>query len=221
MEFILFSLSRCTETNGIFKKVFNDKIVVIDASGSSKQFINGSIQLTKPENAIYPFDKDYDWCSNCASNYDDHPFITFSLLKKRFYFNLYYLKAGCCHDECCCEDALYCVQCCLFSWSLQISADNKTWTDVHKIERDYKMRRCNEKTYTLDKSYSAKFIRLIQNEPCPGDPPCIALNKMEIFGEISNEDGSEIQEDFVSYHDDDDDVSIIGHISKNGKVIVN
>ena len=74
------------------------------------------------------------------------------------------------------------------------------------------MRRCNEKTYDLDSSYEARFVRVIQNEPCPGNPPCIAINKFEIFGDVLTDDS---QEDFVSFHDDDDDVSIIGHISKN------
>ncbi|EAX88559.1 hypothetical protein TVAG_409110 [Trichomonas vaginalis G3] len=77
------------------------------------------------------------------------------------------------------------------------------------------MRYCNEKEYNLDKYYTGRYLRIIQNEACPGNPPCIALNKLEFFGEVLNDDYSQVEEDFVSYHDDDDDVSIIGHISKN------
>ncbi|EAY16284.1 hypothetical protein TVAG_423370 [Trichomonas vaginalis G3] len=88
--------------------------------------------------------------------------------------------------------------------------------------KDEKMRRCKENTYNLDKTYEAKYVRLIQNEACPGDPPCIALNKFELFGDIISEDSNVHDDDFVSYHDDDDDdVSIIGHISKNGNVKFN
>lgn len=76
---------------------------------------------------------------------------------------------------------------------------------------------CNEKTYKLDQEYTAKYVRLIQDAPCPGYPPCLAINKMEFYGEAVSEDGSPADE-FISFHDDDDDISIIGHISKNGRV---
>ncbi|EAX85197.1 hypothetical protein TVAG_569530 [Trichomonas vaginalis G3] len=83
------------------------------------------------------------------------------------------------------------------------------------------MRRCKERTYDFDKEYTAKYVRLIQNEPCPGDPPCIAINKLDLLGDVIGPDSNQIEEDFVSFHDDDDDVSIIGHISKNGNVKIN
>lgn len=215
---LLFARSASVETNGIFKRLFDDKIVVIDASGSSKQHINGSKQMTKPEYAIYPYDKQYDWCSNCGKTYDEHPWITFSLKDKKFKINGYFIRCGCCYHDCCCEDYGYCIDCCLYSWSMQISEDNKTWTEVHKVERDDSMRRCNEKTYKFNKDYTTKYIRIIQNEPCPGWPPCMSINKMEIFGEILNDNNSN---DYESFQDDDEDVSIIGHISKNGDVKFN
>ena len=77
------------------------------------------------------------------------------------------------------------------------------------------MRRCNEKTYNLDGTYEAKYVRIIQNEPCPGDPPCLAINRFDLIGDLTEFNQNKENEDFVSYHDDDDDVSIIGHISKN------
>ncbi|EAY07933.1 hypothetical protein TVAG_064810 [Trichomonas vaginalis G3] len=79
------------------------------------------------------------------------------------------------------------------------------------------MKRCHQKTYNFDKSYSAKFVRMIQDESCPGELPCIAINKLDLIGEIETGNDNE-DENFVSYHDDDDDVSIIGHISKNENV---
>ena len=182
--FIYFSGSSSSEVNGIFKKVFDDKIIEIDASGSSKQRINGTRQFTKPEYAIYPWNKEYDWCSNCGRTYEDHPWITFSLKNKKIKLTGYFVRAGCCYASsglCCCEDPSYsyCVECCLYSWSLQISNDNKTWNEVHKM-KDEEMRRCTERSYNLDRAYEAKYVRLIQNEACPGDPPCIALNKFDL-----------------------------------------
>ena len=213
-----------TKENGIFSKNFDKGIIVVDASGSSNQEINGSMQLTKPEYSTYPWNKRYDWCSNCGTTYDDHPWITYSIKNKRIKINSYFVRVGCCYNSlCCCEDYKYkyCVHCCLYSWSLQVSNDNKTWTEVHRM-KDEKMRRCKENTYNLDKTYEAKYVRLIQNEACPGDPLCIALNKFELFGDIISEDSNVHDDDFVSYHDDDDDdVSIIGHISKNGNVKFN
>ena len=220
-SFLLLSFISCNEKEKIFKQVYNNKIIVLDASGSSKQDINGSLQMTKPEYAIYPWNKRYDWCSNCGKTYSDHPYLTFSLKNKKFKVSGYFLRAGCCYSRCCCEDNGYCVHCCPFSWALQISNDNKTWTDIHKIEKDYEMRYCKEKSYNFDKTYEAKYIRLIQTEACPGDPPCIALNQIEFFGSVIDEGIQDDEENFVSYHDDDDDVSIIGHISKNGNVKVN
>ncbi|EAX95764.1 hypothetical protein TVAG_036970 [Trichomonas vaginalis G3] len=192
---------------------------MIDVSGSSKQYINGSKQLTKSEYAIYPWDKVYDWCSNCGNSNDDHPWISFSVKAKKIKFNGYFIRCGCCYyDLCCCEDEQRrCFECCLYSWSLQISDDNKTWKEVHKM-KDEGMRRCNEKTYKLDQTYEARYVRLIQNENCPGEPPCIAINKFELYGSLVGDDGRYDDDNFVSFHDDDDDVSIIGHISKNGNV---
>lgn len=206
-----------SDKQGIFYKHYHENIVVLDVSGSSKQDINGSMQLTKPEYAVYPYDKRYDWCSNCGTSYDVHPWITISLQNRKIKMNGYFVRCGCCYSGCCCEDNGYCSHCCLYSWSLQISDDNKTWTEVHRVDKDDTMRYCNEKTYKLDKEYTARYVRLIQNEPCPGDPPCIAINKLELLGDAVV-DGS-MYDDFTSYHEDDnEDVSIIGHISKNGNV---
>ena len=79
------------------------------------------------------------------------------------------------------------------------------------------MRICNEKQYHFDKEYTASYVRLIQDNACPGYPPCIAINKFDLFGSVVGAN-NEPEEEFVSFHDDDEDVSIIGHISKNAKL---
>lgn len=213
----LFSFTQSSANkDGIFKKIYSKHNIIFDVSGSSQQYINGTKQTTKPEYAIYPWDKTYDWCSNCAKKQDEHPYITFSVAKKKFKFNSYFLRCGCCYDAgCCCEESGYCFDCCLYSWSVLISDDNKTWTEIHKIKDD-SMRICNEKTYNLDKSYEAKYVRVTQNEACPGYKPCISINKFEIFGDVIDDNMRQEEDDnFVSFHDVYEDVSIIGHISKN------
>ncbi|EAX73935.1 hypothetical protein TVAG_519370 [Trichomonas vaginalis G3] len=79
------------------------------------------------------------------------------------------------------------------------------------------MCRCSAKTYNLDKEYNAKYVRLIQDGALPGYPPCFAINKIELFGS-SVQFGEDLNDDLVSFHDDDEDVSIIGHISKSNKI---
>lgn len=216
--FILSAFSFTQPPDGIFKKAYGQKLINIDASGSSKQDINGSLDYTKPEYSIEPWDKRYDWCSNCGRSYDEHPWISYSLKSKKVKFNGYYIRAGCCYAGCCCmDDYAYCVHCCLYSWSLQISNDNKTWETVHKISKDDSMRDCKDSTYTLDKSYTTKYVRLIQDEACPGEPPCLAINRVELLGDIISDNSQSEEEEFVSFHDDDD-VSIIGHISRQNRV---
>lgn len=213
--FLLLSFCFSANIQGIISKYYNDNIIKAEASGSSKQDINGSLQTTKPEYSIYPWHKDYDWCSNCGHTYSEKPWLLLSFPEKSIKLNGYFVRSGCCEKECCCEEAgYYCVQCCLYSWSLQISDDKINWKEIHKIEKDFELRRCKEKTFNLDKEYTAKYVRLIQNEPCPGDPPCVAINKFEIFGEVIGMKDDEFQ----SFHDDEDDISIIGHISRNNKV---
>lgn len=215
MIFGFLSFLTIRDVDGIFKKHFNDGSIVIDVSGSSYQWINGSKQLTLPTYAIEPVNKRYDWCSNCGKSNDEHPWISFSLKSKLLKINGYFVRCGCCYEGCCCEESGYCVHCCLYSWSLQISNDNITWTTVHRVEKDGGMRICVEKSYKLDKEYTAKYVRLLQDEPCPGDPPCLAINKFELLGESIPDNSSPSSEDNLSFNDDEQDISIIGHISKN------
>ena len=213
MIFILLCENLLTESNSIFKNAYKNNAIEVFVSGSSSQYINGTKQLTKPEYAFDQMEKEYDWCSNCGRSKEEHPWAVYSIKNKNIKINGYYLKTGCCEADqyCCCFDDVYCCECCLYSWSLQISNDNKTWKTVHKVEKDMDMRRCKDKTYKFSETYTTKYVRLIQDESCPGDPPCIALNKIELLGQIENEDGII----FEDQENEEDDVSIIGHISKN------
>ena len=93
----IFSTSEA-DLNGIFKQEYDKKTIDLFVSGSSKQYINGSKQVTKPEYAISPWNKRYDWCSNCGVKYDDHPWIGFSIKSKKIRFNSYFIRCGCCYE---------------------------------------------------------------------------------------------------------------------------
>lgn len=215
MFFVVSPFCFASEAKGLLSRNFHDKIIIIESNGSAQQVINGTYKRTKPEHAIYPWDKNYDWCSRCIESKNDHPWILFSLDRRKMKIKSYFIRAGCCNDtECCCDSALgYCSECCLYSWSLQISDDKKTWTEVHRVEKDNQMKKCFNNTYKLNKEYTTKYLRIIQNQTNHSEVPCIAINKFYLFGEIVGESLNE--EEFVSYHDDDDDVSIVGYISRN------
>ncbi|EAX80535.1 hypothetical protein TVAG_577540 [Trichomonas vaginalis G3] len=204
-----------SDSNSIIKNNYPSRIIYF-VSGSSSQYINNSVQKTKPEYAFNQIEKKYDWCSNCGVNMEDHPWIILGVRNRILKLDGYFLRAGCCTDGCCCyEEGTYCCDCCLFSWSFQISFDNVTWTTIHKVEKDYEMRRCKEKTYTFSQTYNARYVRVIQDQACPGDPPCMAINKIELIGSPENSDSH--AEDFNNQEaDEDDEVSIIGHVSRNG-----
>lgn len=214
MFHFLISENIIHDSQSILKKAYNKGMIEFYYSGSSSQYINGSVQKTKPEYAFDQMDKNYDWCSNCGKSKEDHPYIIFNIKNHKMRLNGYYLKSGCCttDDGCCCQEENYiCCECCLYSWSLQISNDNTTWKTVHKVEKDNEMRRCREKTFKFSETYTSKFVKLLHDESCNGDPPCFAINKIEFSGEVIPDDSSF---DFDNVETDEDDVSIIGHISK-------
>lgn len=204
-----------TEHNSILKRAYKEDAVEYFASGSSHQKINGSLHLTKPTYAFDGIEKRYDWCSNCGKTKDDMPWLTLGVKNRIMHLDGYYIKSGCCYYGCCCEEGKYCYECCLYSWSFQISNDNITWRTIHKVEKDYDMRYCKDKAFKFSETYTCKYARLVQDETCYGDPPCIALNKFELLGTVEHTAGAIDQE--LSDISDDEDVSIIGHISKNAK----
>lgn len=208
MNFLICE-SILTSSNSILKNAYPINAIEYYVSGSSYQYIEGKAQLTKPEYVFDQINKSYDWCSNCGKTLDEHPFIVLSIKNSMMNIEGYFLKSGCCDgSSCCCyESGSYCCRCCLYSWSLQISNDNSSWETIHRIEKDSSMEFCTERTYKFSKSYRTKYVRLIQDESCPGDPPCIALNKIELIGDFDNGN--------PQFDVDDEDVSIIGHISKS------
>lgn len=210
--FFLICENILTESNSILRNALKQNLIECKVSGSSSQHINGTRQLTKPEYAFDQIDKPYDWCSNCVHSMKEHPYIILSIKNRRIRLNGYFLKSGCCmHDGCCCMDegTMWC-ECCLFSWSFQISNDGMIWKTVHKVERDHDMRHCCEKTFMLNETYYTQYVRLIHDESCPGDTNCLAINKIELIGTIENSDATL----FKSVIDtEDEDVSIIGRIA--------
>ncbi|EAX89338.1 hypothetical protein TVAG_574740 [Trichomonas vaginalis G3] len=214
LNFLIFEISK-GHTDRILQKAYEEGTLQYFASGSSKQYINGSPQMTDPIYALDQKPKLYDWCSNCGTKLVEKPWIAVAVKNKIINIRGYYLKAGCCYTGCCYEEVGYYCRCCLYTWALQISNDNKEWTDIHTIEKEGTMEYCAERTYEFKKSYSAKYVRLIQKEPYPGEPACIALNQIELFGSATVGGSDDADDDFISYHDDDEDVSIIGHVSPN------
>lgn len=151
MIFSFLCESLLSDSNSILKNAYRQGIIEFSVSGSSSQWINGSLQKTKPEYAFDQLDKSYDWCSNCERSKDEHPYLILSVKNQVMHVSGYYLRAGCCKDnECCCQDVStnYCCECCLYSWSIQISDNNQTWKTIHNVEKDLDMCRCKEMTYS-------------------------------------------------------------------------
>lgn len=221
---LLCLLSTFNSERGIFRKYYHDKIISVNVSNTSKLHFDGRFQDSSPDLAIQPVDKKEDWSSGCSKNHTVFPWITFSLKNKKFVFDAYFIRSGCGYYGYCCDENIGCCACTLYSWLLQISDDNFTWIDVHKVEKDKSLTRCRSKTYQMDSKYTAKYIRLIQTEATSGEPPCIAINRIDFLGKAINDDGTEdISEEeeadakienLTPAHDEDEDISIIGHVSK-------
>ncbi|EAY18918.1 hypothetical protein TVAG_146610 [Trichomonas vaginalis G3] len=184
-------------------------------SGTGSQSINDTIQPTKPEFAFDQIDKNYDWCSDCGQYPDEHPYIVFSIKDKFIHFNGYMIRAGCCADKgCCCRyKGFHCCECCIYSWSLQISDNKRKWKTIHQVKKDNELVYCKEKIYKFSETYVTKYIRMIQDENCPGDPPCMGLNKIEFFGKYVRDPIRMYEISLEELEDkDEDEVSIIGRV---------
>lgn len=214
-KMLIYSLVCLTKINyAIFEQYYKSNIIKVYTSSSGHQEINGSRKLTFPDYVIDSFDKKYDWCSNCGKNDNDLQWISFYVKNQKFKFNKYFIKTGCNPSGCCCEDYGYCVKNCIYSWSLQISNDNQTWIDIHRVSRDDNMDPCISKEYDLQTEYSASFVRIFQNEKCQGSPPCLSINKFELFGDILKSDDV-TPDDF--HHDED--ISIIGFRNEDNPLV--
>jgi hypothetical protein len=123
----------------------------------------------------------------------------------------YSLRMGCCYyyDACCLKTGEYIWCCLLYSWSLQGSHDNSTWTEIHKIEKDRDFYYCQNRIYEV-KSEPFEYIRIIQNEAYPGCDFCVCLNKLELYGSVSSSSSSQSPFNI----DNEDSISILANWEK-------
>ena len=131
----------------------------------------------------------------------------------------YSVRNGCCHRYmCCCDDENgkiidYDARCCcrLYSYSLQASNDNKTWTILHKVEKDEKFYFCETKTFELkEKSSPYTYFRFVLDEEYPHCIKCMQINQIELYGETV----SSIYSSCPDNDDEDESISIIGRVKK-------
>ena len=197
------------KSNNIFKEHYKD--LIITASGSIGQYYNHTCVKTNPEQIFDNIERKTDWCSNINKTKTDNPWVSVHMNSKKMVVTGYALRAGCCYYGCCCmEDGKRVFCCCdLYSWSLQGSNDNLTWITLHSVQADRKFYDCANRQYDITPTGEAyKYIRIIQDQPWPGCNFCICLNKFELYGKVD-------MQFYDSDADADEDVSIIGKVTKN------
>ena len=189
--------------NGVFKKTYKEGRIKIDASGSRICWVSDFSDdvMTKPENCVDPESK-IQWCSSFDSRRVKKQWISFTFEGAKLNLQGYSLHAGCCSAyRCCCK---------IYSWSIQGSNDNVTWTTLDKVEKDEELFDCANKSFPVKSNgNSYKTIRLIQDESEKGCPTCIDLTKIEIYGDLNDE--NYIPDDL----EDNEEVSIIGKVTNN------
>ena len=210
LQFVAFPDRR----DSILTKMGNINDLNIEASGSLGLFINNKCVMTHTNSTVIE-DKKLDWCSNVGKNGESKPWITYSVKGKAMKLTGYSVRNGCCYYACCCLDdgkvydgADYC--CMLFSFSLQGSNDNKTWTILHKAEKVEKFYPCVYKTFEFDTKTSYKYVRFVQEKEYPGCLYCMQVNQIDFYGELVNSAGY-----FGDEEENDESVSIIGKIRNN------
>lgn len=187
----------------------NQDHVQVSASGTLGQYYERKCHPTHPEYLIDSVERKMDWCSNINKTKDDKPWLTLSLKGKGMNLKGYGIRAGCCYYACCClndEDVLYSCCCDLYSWALQGSHDNVTWTELHRVEKDKEFYDCRNRVYDIKTTEYFEYVRLIQIEPWPGCNYCMCVNKLELYGTTSD------RELIDAPDDGDDSVSIIGKV---------
>ena len=200
------------KSNALLTNAAKSNSLIFDASGSLGLYRGGKCQQTYPNETIHE-NEEMDWCSNIATkDNSDHPWISYSIKNKGMRLTGYAVRNGCCYFDCCCtEDGRIIdeVCCCrLYSFSLQGSNDNKTWTVIHSVEKD-RFKDCQFKTYEFPQTESFKFIRFIQDEEYPGCPKCLQINQIELYGTTTD---SYIFSDMGEEEENDESVSIIGKV---------
>ena len=207
MEFIAFP----QKDNAILTKGFQDNAVVIESSGSVGLYYGGKCNPTFPNETLHESEK-MDWCSNIVpKDSNSQPWLQYSFKNKGMRLTGYSVRNGCCWHLCCCLETgkIYDGYCCcrLYSYSLLGSNDNKTWTTIHKIEKDAKFYDCQFKTYEFTQTESYKYIRFALDQEYPGCPRCMQLNQIEFYGTTTDSLFSTFEDE-----DNDESVSIIGKV---------
>ena len=203
-----------TRNDGIFGQIYNKESEInIFSSGSLGVYIDGKCKITSPNMTLVE-DRKLDWCSNIPALKGDKPWITYSLKNKAMRIKGYSVRTGCCYYGCCCIDDSHFTgsACCcdLYSYSLQGSNDNSTWTILHKMEKVDYVDYCKLDTFDFQLTESYRYIKFVLDEPRPGCENCIALNQLELYGETIDADHSD------SYIDNDDEsISIIGKVRRD------
>ena len=205
MEFISFP----DRKDSLFKD--NEKLIDIEASGSIGVWDGAKCHQTYPNSTII-VDKKTDWCSNVATEKGDKPWITYSMRGKQMKVSSFSVRNGCCYYACCClndKDIIEGCCCDLYSFSLQGSNDNKTWKTLFKAEKEQDFYYCKFKSYDVKSNDAYRYIRFVQDEPSPGCIFCMAINQLELYGQLTDSRFA------IESDADDESVSIIGKIRKN------
>ena len=202
--------------DAIFSSLSNSlNSIEIASSGSIGQYYDSKCHLTNPNQTVLQDNQRTDWCSNIAKTSSDKPWITYNIKGKSMSVTGFTVRAGCCYYGCCCIDDntdVYGCCCDLYSFSLHGSNDNKMWKLIHSVKKEKDVRFCKHKTYEFPKTESFRYIKFVQDEPYPDCTFCMAINKFELYGTLSD---SRYESLFDDDSDNDESVSIIGKLPAN------
>ena len=176
---------------GVISALYKLGKISVFSTGSTKICANEDWHMTTAEFAIDPsYGKNshldsYDWCSTCNKSQDDQQFIGLHFQNTYIRIERYMIKNGCISNSCYCQET-YC--CSLYSWELQGSIDNSTWNTLHRVNGE-RLDPCEEKVYNLEgKKGLYSFFRLQHVGSMPGCWSCFTLNKLELYGDITDSD---------------------------------
>ena len=193
-------------------------MISIETSGSLGLYVNGKCNKTYGNETISS-EQTTDWCSNIAEdkkNPEKNPFIQYSIKGKQMRVKKYSVRNGCCRYLCCCTDdgkiVDYGCCCYLYSYSLQASNDNRTWTILHKVKKDRNFYYCETKTFELEReSAPFTYFRFVLDEEWPYCQKCMQINQIELYGKTV----SFSYDLYDDNPDEDESISIIGRIRRN------
>ena len=204
--------------DAIFEQLHEKGEVMSYASGSLGIYKDGKCQMTTPNMSLGKDDRRSDWCSNIAKKGEGEgkPWISYRVKNKRIKANGYAIRSGCCYYGCCCiDDSTYVDKdccCSLFSYSLQVSDNNKTWKTIHRVEEDQNFWACTNRVYKFNQIEEFTYVRLLLDKQRPYCENCFALNRFEIYGQTTNDNGAYLSE---GEDENDESVSIIGKVKRD------